>query len=269
MGAIKHMLSYRRTLHGSGYDHFIMEAAENVHLHWRDTRINLYPEEIEPFYRSVKAAYERIKELGFPSYNDKNVSLFAPPMKCKEPGIFYNIASIEEQEVGGIHIHWRDTRLHMDKAHFIEFAYMFRDALSEFMRHNKKTIKIDDLEKPEGVSQEYYKMLEDYEAGKYKDKYEAKDCHYFCLKRGRDREKMDHIDPDVDRSLLFTLYESIKKYGYAKGPYINEYATVWKRPDGKLYFSGAHRWAVLKKLGYKEIDVCIIPMPDPKIVKEQ
>ncbi len=57
-----------------------------------------------------------------------------------------------------------------------------------------------------------------------------------------------HIPEEIDIKYLFAMYESIKKYGYAKGPYDKKYITAYKLSsgeDGKIYITGAHRIACL------------------------
>lgn len=267
MGAIKHMLSRRETISESSYKHFVMEAAENVHFHWRDTRINLYPSEVEPFYEYIKGAYEKMKELGFPSQDDRNINL-GQPMQCKVPGIFQHIVSIEEQVVGGVHLHFRDTRIHIDQAHFVEIAYMFKEALAVFMEVHKQEINLNDVNYPNGVTEEYMELLKEYIDGKH-EKRNPEHCIYYCMMRDMEETRNNKYSKETDLNLLFSLYESIKEYGYAGGPFLGELATVWIEDGKKPYFTNAHRYAVLKILGYDVVSVCLIPCPSQKIVREE
>jgi len=264
MGKIKHLLSRRETLSGSSYKHFVMEAAENIHLHWRDTRINLYVDEMAPFYKYVKGAYEKMVELGFPSQDDRNINL-GDPMECKSPGYFNNIASIEEQEVGGVHIHIRDTRIHIDQAHFMEIAYMFKEALINFLNANKRLVKLDQCTYPAGVTEKYLDMLDNGDI----DDVDASLCGKYAYDRDREETLSGKYSDTTDRLLLSAIYASIKQYGYADGPFHGEYAVVWEILNKSLYFTGAHRYAVLKKLGYNEIYACVIPAPHEGIVREE
>jgi hypothetical protein len=62
---------------------------------------------------------------------------------------------------------------------------------------------------------------------------------------------------DIDKTHLFTIFESIKKYRYGEGPYKYDYIRAERKDNGKIYLTGAHRVACLLKLGYDEVPVVV------------
>jgi hypothetical protein len=175
--------------------------------------------------------------------------------------------TVEEQEVGGVHIHWRDTRIHADHGHFTEFATMMQEAYLAFKKIHKISVKLSELEHPASADI-YIEWLREYEEGKY-NKVDPDDCARICSKKNLYLAYEKEIDDDLDREVLFGIYESMKKYGYASGPFYGDYIVCWSRDDGKRYMAAAHRWAALKALGYEEIDVCLIRKPEPEQILEQ
>lgn len=258
MGHIRNLLSSRIVTSESGYQHFVMEAAENVHIHWRDTRIQMLPEDFEKLKLSVDTAYSMWVDKGKPIQNDANINL-GEPFKCKDPGFFCDKFTIEEQQTDGIHIHWRDTRIHSDVGHFLYFAGMVSESVIAFKLAKKERVKFSSLIKP-AITKVYDEWLNDYlRLGIVAN---ADDVVRLSFEKSRYLTDNKLIPEDLDKKLLFSIYESIKRYGYAQGPYYGDYIECWKTSEG-IYMAAAHRWSILNKLGYDEVDVCIIPPPDP------
>ena len=266
MGVIKHMLGARKIVPYSGYQHYVMEAAENIHVHWRDTRIQLFPEDFDNFSKYVANAHSKWTEMGKPVQDDRNINL-GDPFKCKAPGFFCDRMTVEEQEAGGIHIHWRDTRIHADHGHFIEFATMVQEAHLAFKNIHKEVIKLSEIEHP-AVADTYVEWLQDYIISA-PGTIDGDSCAEFCREKNLCLASDSPISEDLDRKVLFSIYESIKKYGYARGPFFGDYVVCWLKDDGKVYMAAAHRWAALKMLEYDEVTVCLIRVPEPKQVLEQ
>lgn len=266
MGAIKHMLGARKVTPYSGYGHFVMEAAEDIHIHWRDTKLQLHPEDFDNLKKYVVEAHNEWTKLGRPRQDDKNINL-GSPFKCKEPGLYCSKMTVEEQETGGIHIHWRDTRIQADHGHYSSFSTMINEAYLAFKEIHKEKVKLNELEHP-AVADGYLIWLQEYREGKH-GKVDADDCTKICMEKHKYLANNITIPDELDKKVLFSIYESFIKYGYASGPFYGNYIICWLRDDGKKYMAAAHRWASLKTLGYDEIDVCTIPKPDPIQIREQ
>ena len=260
------MLGLRKITNLSGYRHFVMEAAENIHAHWKDTRLQMSPEDFDNLAKYVAEAHKKWIDLGRPIQDNQNINL-GDPFKCKESGFFCDKMTIEEQEVGGIHIHWRDTRIHADYGHFLEFGTMVSEAYLAFKEVHKERVKLNELEHP-AVADGYLIWLQEYREGKY-EKVNADDCIKICMEKHKYLANDITVPSELDKKVLFSIYESFVKYGYASGPFHGDYIVCWLRDDGKKYMAAAHRWASLKTLGCDEIEVCTIPAPDPTQIREQ
>jgi hypothetical protein len=69
------------------------------------------------------------------------------------------------------------------------------------------------------------------------------------------------IPEDLNTRYPYAVYESIKEWGYAKGPFHDDLMPAYQYPNGNVYLKGAHRTAALLVLGYTEIDVLLVAPP--------
>jgi len=256
VGEIKHMLGRRNICPHENYKHFCLEAAENIHFHWRDTRLQLLPEDFDGLHDCIVKAHKQWVDDGKPIQDDKNIPLGGGPVECAEIGFNHGLLTMEEQVDGSIHIHWRDTRIHVDHIQFTSFAMMTREAQLAFLDIHKELVVFDTLEHP-AISDIYMEWIKEYiDSG---NKVNPDSCIELCMKKNKLIAEDKPANDELEKQVVFSIYESIKKYGYAIGPFYGEYAICWELEDGKKYMAAAHRWAALKTLGYKNILVCTVP----------
>ena len=175
-----------------------------------------------------------------------------------------------------IHFHFDDMRLHIDPRTFIRLGLVFREGLQEYCKHNATVVKLSEVEYASIVDNSYLPFLDEYvSSNECKDSDNSLDVlleHKRCLRPEDEQRYSDgwlkSADGTecrarsvqltaIDKTHLFTLFESIKKYGYGEGPYKYDYIRAERKDDGKIYLTGAHRVACLIKLGYEDVSIVV------------
>jgi hypothetical protein len=251
-----------------------IELRETIHLHYRNWRPIVNKEQFIAITDAFAKARQKFDELGQPDPTDHH----GPGLSDTKlpPPLHQNRIALELCTDGTIHFHFDDMRLHIDKKTFVRLGLLFREALQEYCKHNSTTVKLSEVEYASVVDNLYLPLL-----NKYASSDNREDCDNFpdvllehkrCL-RPEDQQRysdgwLKHpdgtefrarrvSDTAIDSHHLFTLFESIKKYGYGKGPYKYDYIRATKDAAGKVYLTGAHRVACLIKLGYEDIPVIV------------
>lgn len=249
-----------------------LELHENVHWHYRNSRFVF---EGKNFY-NIATMFENAKrefvKLGMPESSIDDPKMLGETSLIGN-GYHSNRLGCELQANGAIHIHYRDLRLRMKKADFLIFVETLCNASLELNDACQKEVSLEDIDitnnsqsvvqVPDIAINKYLKLLEEYDEGRY-ERVSADDVTLYYLKlkqynRGSASGNIQRpnglpsgvypflIPEEIDTKYLFAIYESIKKYGYAKGPYDKKYITAYKLDDdkGKMYITGAHRIACL------------------------
>ncbi len=151
MGEIKKVLSNRelpeRELHNS---RLFIDLSENVHIHFRETRLMFGVDEFFEFTDIVRDSAKEVKRYlkRHPEYKEQEVfdgilvaggikrqtSPLQHSPKPHESKYFPNRLQIELQEekvIDSIHIHFRDYRLAMKIETFRQFALGMKEALDD------------------------------------------------------------------------------------------------------------------------------------------
>lgn len=258
-----------------GLDHghaFNLELEECIHFHLEDLRIVLTKQEFLAIADAFSKGEKFFRELGSPEISEKHYTLAGCRLEGKR--LQSDRLAVELTRDGTVHVHNKCLRIHMTQADFWIFADVLEESKYTLMRENITRIKIDDpkITIPSPVK-EYLVMLENYTGGA--SPLDVKELSmqirwYLSHPKGDKTTEADlqrplgslppdwrygSIPEELNRKYLYSLYESIKTWGYAKGPFFGEYMQAYRNSDNTIYLKGSHRVACLKKLNINEIDV--------------
>lgn len=256
-------------------DHARLEIQEAIHFHFRDGRYILKKDNFLSLVKLFEEAYKKYKKLGMPEHTKDMVTLSNSPLTIP---LHSNRIGSELDHTNTIHIHYRDLRLHLTLPDYRLFAENLH--LGNIMLNLTKCEYIDMTDKKirlHPVVNEHIKKLEKYDNNEYK-KEQAESVVYYSMLI---KEYVLYSDPskkiergsglptsypgktptELDTKYLFSLYESIKKYGYAEGPFFGEYVIIYKENPSTFYVKDSHRIACLLHLGFTNIRA-LITEPD-------
>ena len=123
-----------------------VDVAENIHLHYRDLRIEFSLNEFIEFMDHMKIMYSELKkwresnpdwtESDPNSFEDKfGIEFGKQKNKIKENSDYWDDRfSIEKKMSGDYHIKWRNYRFEMDEASFIRWEIAFSEVIPEFKK---------------------------------------------------------------------------------------------------------------------------------------
>jgi hypothetical protein len=162
-----------------------------------------------------------------------------------------------------------------------EFLFnMFKESSVGFHQHVKETIDLqaENVRHPSHVSIKYLPALEEYsqsdslkveptEVGRLRSRVKW----FISHPKGEETTLADLVRPmekpfifrdgtvpdELDTDYLFAIYESIKEWGYADGPFYGEIISAFRLPDGQIQTRSAHRVAALLHLGYTKVDAFV------------
>ena len=144
MGVITYLFHRSEALTAQRFNIFFLDVGENIHVHYRDLRIELSTDEFEElaagFERYAPSVLKLIREEGYrdgvlPNTNThETVKTFWDKSKLVHP-VKYNERRLSiEDNVDGFHIHFRNYKLLLDRASFEEFAHGMATALLQLNR---------------------------------------------------------------------------------------------------------------------------------------
>jgi hypothetical protein len=278
MGYNIKMLDERCAEKGEDEEHSArLELEECIHFHMDAMRLVFTTQDFLKLADMFTSSAQKVREMGEPETLDKMVQLGR--VWFDHPCMHNDRIATEITKDGTIHTHHKNLRIHMPQADFYEWADGIRDSilgLSDFLR---TTIDITDpnvIYHP--IVEHHMTVLSDQtwpeimsadpeEVGELKKKMKW----YLSHPMGDETTEADlqrpsgrlparfpgDIPEELDRQYLFALRASIEKYGYAKGPFIDDLMPAYRYTDGRIYLKGAHRTAVLLSLGYTKIDVAL------------
>jgi len=281
VGSNEHILS-ERAIEPALYSDWplTIELRENFHLHYRNWRPVVNKEQFLKITDAFAEARRKYDELGQPEKDEHGPTLGEVKLS---PPLHQNRLAVELCTDGTVHFHFDDMRLHMDQRTFFRMGLVFREALQEFCRTQAKAVKISECEVGDIVRKVYLPWLEEYiedmatPGVHYFPQSQLGDLVYTFLEaknqlRPEDQQRYSRgwlkrqdgseyrtrpLPEEMDRRLLYAIYESIKEYGYGEGPYQHDYirAHPFVHDENKLFLTGSHRVACLIALGYDEIKV--------------
>ncbi|TAN58466.1 MAG: hypothetical protein EPN26_01505, partial [Rhodospirillales bacterium] len=140
MGIITRLFHRSEGLADNKYNIFFMDMGENIHIHYRDLRIELGVDEFMEFANLCEVYLPQIKaeiEKGYrdgvqPNTNDTTTWKQFYNKKPLANTIAYNPNRISlEENVDGYHIHIRNYKILLDKLSFHNFARAAQDVLDK------------------------------------------------------------------------------------------------------------------------------------------
>ncbi len=275
-----------------------LELHENVHFHYKDSRFVLGGKDFYNIAKMFEDGVKKFVEMGMPeSCND--AKLLAETnlrgIDGNVDGYHSNRLGCELTSDGTIHIHYRDLRIHLKKTDFLIFANVIRQGLLTLNEANCVILPLNNIKDdinnqksgvfiPDIAILKYLPLLKKYDEEIVEGKIEQVSAEdviklnmetKFYERLGDKNIQRPNglndlglypglIPEELDNRYLYSIYESIKKYGYAKGPFLNEYIIAYKldgvdrTDEGRIYIKDAHRIASLIHLGYKEIMVTLV-----------
>lgn len=265
------------------YDHQCnLELRECVHDHVEDMRMVYTEEEFLDMSDHWIAARKAYEEKGRPRcYDDLADHLSTKVLKGDR--LHHNRLAVEftvggaDKDGGGdtVHVHYRNQRIHLTKRDYYRMALVFEESRRAYNFDFAETIRLSDpaVFIREHAKNTYVPWLEEY-VGDTAIPREDPDMFWdmFLEQKHRlrpedmQRQKGGFIGFDTttrgvpvefDKRYLYTIYECVKKYGYAEGPFKYDYVKVHRVSNGSLEIAGSHRAAVLTALGYDEIKVTV------------
>lgn len=133
MGRIKKILVNKDIPEkGMLHSRLIIEWCENIHLHYRDMRLEFDEKDFEQLAIAMFDGYLKYKKIRKENpelINDENKYSVLSQGEIVDSGEFPNRLQIELQEEGHIHIHYRNLRLEMKKEDFLNIASVFIEAI--------------------------------------------------------------------------------------------------------------------------------------------
>lgn len=284
MGHNINMLEERNAEKGMDENHTArFEIEECVHFHTDDFRFVFTTQEALKIAQMFTEGKKILEDLGSPEYLEHMVQLGGVFLdgKC----MHNDRLAAEVTRDGSIHVHLKNLRIHMTPMDFYEFADGMRNALMSLGQHLETEIDItaDNVIIP-SIAYNYLDMLKEYYSPgyqgpevpaekvselRYKMKWHKRHPQGDGTKEEDLQRKSGYLPkpfpgviPDsLNEDYLYSMCESIKKWGYASGPFYGDYMPVYKYPNGKIYLKGAHRTAALLHLGITNIKVLMTDAP--------
>lgn len=138
MGHIKKMLGAKqiepRTLTATT---IWTDLCEDIHLHYRNLRLDFSETEFAAFRAAINMLGRAVEVVSLENdykEGDPNFliqQIFNTPLKS-DSDYYPNRLTLEVQKDNTVHLHYRDLRLHLTHNEFLDIAWMFHDALTEF-----------------------------------------------------------------------------------------------------------------------------------------
>ena len=138
MGIITRLYHRSDGLADNKYNVFFMDMGENIHIHYRDLRIELGVGEFLEFAELCEKYIPQVrKEIAggyrdgvHPNTNQSNTLKTITENKVLKHAISYNPKRISlEENTDGYHIHIRNYKILLDKSSFLNFAKAAKEAL--------------------------------------------------------------------------------------------------------------------------------------------
>ena len=134
-----------------------VDAAENIHLHYRDLRIEYSLDEFNEFMNHMIDMYDELKQwrIDNPTWTESNPDNFKDEdgveftknkNKLNEHSVYWDDRiSIEQKSTGSYHIKWRNYRFEMDKKSFKRWINAFEETKKYLLFRKFATSKIEKI----------------------------------------------------------------------------------------------------------------------------
>lgn len=255
-----------------------LELQECVHFHMEDFRFMWTVQELLAIAKAFEQAQKKVIELGIPESLEHMQMLGQVILDGDR--LHQNRWAMELTKDGTIHFHNKSLRTHMFQADFQELCELFREASIELRQYGKQSINLSNaIIKYHPVVKQHRETLRSYiSSNRQADpnevvKLEYQRRWYRKFPQGKTEDTLQRpngllpttwpgtVPDDFDKRYLYTIYESIKHFGYACGPFWGQLIPAYKQRDGSLYLIGSHRVASLLELGINQIDVFVCEPP--------
>lgn len=251
-----------------------LEIEECIHLHINDLRIIMTKENFLAISDLFSAARKKYDEMGQPESLPTMQSLGGTKIGKL---LSHNRFGIEHQIDNTFHIHHKNLRIHLNSGDFLGIMNLCGDARQNIPESFVREVLVSECSYHDIVNH-YIALLNDYDKGMYpredpgsiitlrNEMIRAWSNTGDWSKRVLGFPDVIHgpISDELDRRYLFTVYESIRQYGYASGPMARRYIWAYMRFD-KVHITGSHRMAVIKKLDYRTIKVFLMSQPSDQL----
>jgi len=261
-----------------------LEHEECVHYHEDEFRLVYTMEEFRRIAQIWVEGLEDARKIGFPeTYH--HISL-GQGQNLGKPCLHDNRMAAELTADGTIHVHLKNLRIHLKQSEFVEFADMLAQArVSLGARHHILLNISEPL--PEhilipSVVQHHRRAIQEYKRNQ--NEHQSSDDIGWLAHRIRwltehpqgnqeveeDLQRADGRLPlvfpstppaDLDRKYAVVVYEAIRRWGFADGPFYGQAMPAYRYRNGQIYLKGAHRTAAALELGLKEIPVLLMDPP--------
>ncbi len=266
MGDILKILDEKQIGDGIYNNEAHLEIQEMIHFHYKDLRLFFNKDNFLKVCDLFEQAKKKYLEIGTPEFTEDMISLSNIEFSSKNVG---NRLGIEVQKDGTVHIHYNDLRLHLNMGDLLVWFNVFENAANNLPQSLVQEVTInkcwchevvDDYVKylKESCSDNDEESVNSIKIKKIKLETKVQWGDYFKRNLGFIEPKKELIPKDLDLLYLTSVFQSIKKYGYAQGPYLNKYLVVYKNVNGRPYILNAHRLAALITLGYEKIKVYMV-----------
>ncbi len=135
MGVIKKMLYRGNMLGKQRHCHFFLDMEENIHIHYRDLRIELSRDEFEDICDTFRKQSQELQAIineknyqdgRLPNANQDDVRIWTESLLKHDVKYHPQRFSLEEC-TDGFHFHYRNCKLLIDEAEFRQIAKLFRN----------------------------------------------------------------------------------------------------------------------------------------------
>jgi hypothetical protein len=250
-----------------------LELEECIHFHIDNYRLIWTPSEFKKVAEFFGQAKDELDKIGWPEKLERMHRLAGGNLDTK--GMQHNRWAIEYIRGNWVHIHLGCMRILLSPYNFRVLLGMFSEASVEFYNHTKTSIdlKSDNIKYPGHVDISYVPWLKEYIKSDdfipptdVKRLKAEKDWHlrhrygetFESIQRKMDEPfsfRYGRIPEELDKKYLCAVYESIKEWGYADGPFYGELMQAICLKDGTTCIHSAHRMAALLILEYDKADV--------------
>lgn len=107
------------------YSRIWADVCENIHIHYRNIRLEFSEKEFDEFCRVVGMMQKKSMEFRkdyTESPDNKTISMRTKTSMPIESDYWTNRLRVEEEMDGSVHVHYRDVRLHMTKEEYNKFV---------------------------------------------------------------------------------------------------------------------------------------------------
>lgn len=138
MGIMTRLYHRSEGLAENRYNTFFMDMGENIHIHYRDLRIELSVNEFLQFAELCNVYIPQVKKViegGYrdgtlPNTNQSNtITTFYNKEPLKQKIVYHPTRISLEENTDGYHIHLRNYKILLDKASFLVFARAAKEVL--------------------------------------------------------------------------------------------------------------------------------------------